>query len=829
MYIGGEVELTLPTANSWPKHTTQISAPHVFSKQAMSNLSPADQLLFEHFGQGQIAAAPYACIHHAFEAQAAANPQAIAAQHLGDSITYQALDRQANRLAALLVQNGVSVGDHVALFLQRSIPMLVGLLATLKVGAAYVPQHVGVAPEAQLLDIIRVASTKVILTLSSLRRLVPVPDGHICIAIDEVMLEPLNESHPTLFAPNGSPSREHSCFILFTSGTTGKPNGVQVTHGNVCNILLTEPGNLGMRPGWKVAQLMSIAFDMAAWEILGCLAHGATLVIRGKEFAPVAQRVDVVIATPSILSSLDADRCHNVKVVVVAGEPCPRALADQWAAFCTFYNACGPTETTIVNTMKRHYPAAKQLTIGKPTPNNTVYVLDQQKRPCAIGQVGEMWAGGECVSAGYLDNPRLNKERYAPDPFLGHGRMMFRTRDLGRWTADGELEHLGRTDDQVKIRGFRVELDSVSQVLESMPSCTHAVTLKLDDRNLVAFVRPQTVDAEMAKQAVAKVLSYYCVPIEVIALDTFPMTSRGKVDKKALLSSLNQQPSAPKQLLSVNECSAKYQDSKMRSQINQCAAEYKKAFCDRNNNWETLHPMNDKRGKCIADYYDDLRHNPHEPATQASYQQFSVEVRQQYEFAEYLLGINFEPWFSDTEPYNVSCNMFSDVCQHRHLYFLTTQSHFGKEHVLPNNPMLNQTGVVVNGYELLINDMFRAIHDLFGHVMKGYGFGPIGEEKAWYEHLKFFSPLARPALTTETRGQNAWVNYGPHLRNAQGRMPVKGDPDWLPLSQRPFADQKITLLPAEVSGVALKRQGDAILAQLLQDWTPNLEHYTLTI
>ena len=278
--------------------------------------------------------------------------------------------------------------------------------------------------------------------------------------------------------------------------------------------------------------------------------------------------------------------------------------------------------------------------------------------------------------------------------------------------------------------------------------------------------------------------------------------------------------------LSVKECAAKYQDSKMRSTINRCAEGYKKTFCDLNNSWDTLHPMNPDRGKCIANYFDALRHNPHEPATQASYQQLSVEVRQQYEFAEYCMGIHFEPWFGDTEPYDSSCAMFADVHQYRHLYFLTTRSHFGREQVLANPYMLNQTGVIVDGYELLINDMFRAIHDLFGHAMKGYGFGPVGEEKAWYEHLQFFSLLARPALTTETRGQNAWVNYGSHLRNAQGQLPEKGDPDWLPLSQRPFADQKIGLLPAEVSGVALKCQGDAILAQPLKYWTPNLErHY----
>ncbi|EFO33957.1 amino acid adenylation domain-containing protein [Roseibium sp. TrichSKD4] len=138
--------------------------------------------------------------------------------------------------------------------------------------------------------------------------------------------------------------------VLFTSGTTGVPNGVQVTHKNLANILQTAPGDLSMRPGLRVGQILSIAFDMAAWEILGALSNGATLVIRGKSIQETAEKVDVLISTPSILASLDHTRYRQVKVAAVAGEPCPRSLADTWGAFCSFHNSCGPTETTIINT-----------------------------------------------------------------------------------------------------------------------------------------------------------------------------------------------------------------------------------------------------------------------------------------------------------------------------------------------------------------------------------------------------------------------------------------------------------------------------------------------
>lgn len=506
-----------------------------FLKTKFSNLNASDQKLFQKFGAGPIVRLPYSNIHHAFEAQAFVNPDGIAADHLGATITYGELNRQANRLAAKLAQHGVSNGDAVSLFTRRSIPMLVGIMATLKAGACYVPQDVKVAPEPQLRHVATVTGSRVILTLSEFAHLVPEVAGVTVISIDKMMQQPLSTTDAAQFVPDAPVQPDDRCFILFTSGTTGNPNGVQVTHRNVCNILLTEPGNMGMAPGKKVAHILSISFDMAAWETLGCLAHGATLMIRGRDFLAVAKQADVIISTPSILSTIDADQCRQVQAVAVAGEPCPRVLADKWSEFATFYNSCGPTETTIVNTMEPHYPTKERLTIGRPTPNNTVYVLDENLQPLPIGEVGEMWAGGDCVTAGYLNNPELTAERYADDPFLP-GRKMFRTRDLGRWTPEGELEHFGRTDDQVKIRGFRVELDSVSAALEAAPNAVRATTMKFDSRNLVGFVSPKTVDIEAAHQSVLDKLPYYCDPIFILAFDELPLTGRGKVDKRLLMS-----------------------------------------------------------------------------------------------------------------------------------------------------------------------------------------------------------------------------------------------------------------------------------------------------
>ncbi|GAA2822409.1 amino acid adenylation domain-containing protein [Crossiella cryophila] len=467
-------------------------------------------------------------LHEVISRQAAATPAAIAVEHRGQRLTYAELDHQADRLAARLIEQGVRPGEHVALVVHRGIPMVVGILATLKAGAAYVPQDARILRPATLRHILATTRARVVLTQSD--EPVTVPSGHTAIDIDAVLAEQTEFTTPQVDL-----TPDNGCYVLFTSGTTGTPNGVVVTHANVANLLRTEPGDLGIRPGTVVGQILNIAFDLAAWEILGCLVHGGTLLIRGEDIREIAHRVHVLIATPTILATLDPARCPQVRTVAVAGEPCPRPLADRWARICAFYNGCGPTEVTIVNTMRRHHPDAERLTIGTPTPNNTVYVLDESHRPCPIGAVGEMWAGGDCVSAGYLANPGLNAERYAADPFLGEGRMMFRTRDLVRWTPDGELEHLGRTDDQVKIRGFRVELDSVSAVLENLPGCTRAATLKLDDRTLVAFVQPATVDPAAALRAIAEELPYYCVPAAVHPLAALPATDRGKIDKARLL------------------------------------------------------------------------------------------------------------------------------------------------------------------------------------------------------------------------------------------------------------------------------------------------------
>ena len=510
-------EVPSPAAAVWPpQRLLQHAHP------AISRLS-----------HGPAATPAFESITAAIAHQVRQQPEAIAARHGSDQMTYAELDRHADALALSLTQAGVRPGDTVGIFVVRSLPMLVGILAVLRIGAAYVPQDIRITPPATLARITAQARCRVVLCLRGTARIAGLPCDVPQFAIEDAMADLHDDATRADCLPRRHPAG--LCMILFTSGTTGTPNGVQVTHDNLCNLLLNAPGHLGMRSGLRTSQLMNIAFDMAAWEILGALCNGATLVIRSSgDLQACAEQVEVLIATPAMLARIDPTRCTRLRVVAVAGETCPEALATRWRAHCMFYNGCGPTETTIVNTMHPCTGDSGRVPIGRPTPNNTVYVLDESLQPCAIGEPGELWAGGRGITRGYLDNPTLTSERYRPDPFLGGDWVMFRTRDRARWNAEGNLEHLGRVDDQVKILGFRVEPEAVSRLLEQLPDIDQAVTLKTAEDQLSAFVSPQTADVVRATQHLQQCLPYYSVPRQIIPLRRLPLTARGKIDRAPL-------------------------------------------------------------------------------------------------------------------------------------------------------------------------------------------------------------------------------------------------------------------------------------------------------
>ncbi|KXN81763.1 Linear gramicidin synthase subunit C [Leucoagaricus sp. SymC.cos] len=485
-------------------------------------LSPSDRDLFYRFGIGETKLSPFSCVHHAFEHHASRQPDALAVVDFEQSITYGELDRQANCLAARLRGMSVRPDSRICVLVERSILMVVAVFGVLKAGAAYVPLDGNIVSDSTLTHALKDSDSDIVLTVSKYAARV---EGRTIVNLEEVIC-------PTLSGHCSKPEDETTA----QHGTTGTPKGVDVSHRNATNLLCLAPGNLHMGPGIRVSQLMNISFDMAAWEILGSMSNGSTLYLRGKtskEWRSVMKQVDVVVATPSMLTPHDPADYPNIKAVAVAGEPCPKSLADTWAARVKFYNCCGPTEVTIINTMQLHSPE-RSLSIGKPIPNNNVYILDPDtSEPVPIGYPGLMWAGGTCVSRGYVNLPNKTTERYRPDPFVAEKSIMFNTGDLGRWNDDGTLDVLGRIDNQVKIKGFRVELDGVASTMETFPGIRTAAALLIDEE-LWGFVTPIIAKTEEIQAMTAKIQPYYAVPTKILHLEDFPKTINGKTDKRKL-------------------------------------------------------------------------------------------------------------------------------------------------------------------------------------------------------------------------------------------------------------------------------------------------------
>ncbi|KAI3337319.1 acetyl-CoA synthetase-like protein [Xylariaceae sp. AK1471] len=504
------------------------------SFHCIDNLSPEDQRLFNQFGRGPRVDIPFDLIHKAFENVVDHHPHVTAARHYdGTTITYQELDRRANILGNQLIERGLRPNDRVCIVVYRSIELLAGILAVLKAGAQYVPLDGGIVTDAALEHIFNDTGARIILCLNKFRAKV---EPHALktkaeiVELDGQDQKALfgNEARPNVFMDSGFGS-----YMIYTSGTTGKPKGVDVRHRNVTNNLLVEPASLKITIGKNVAQLLNISFDMAQWEILATLMNGGTLHIRNGVWTDVLKRVDTVIATPTVLGKFAQIDFPNIKTVVVGGEPCPVSLAEEWSPYVDFWNICGPTEITILNTAHLHKPG-ELLTIGKPLPNTTVYVLDDNENPVGIGKPGVMWAGGACVSAGYVNLPDLTATRFKPDKFARDGTTMFNTGDLGRWTADGKLIPLGRKDDQVKIKGFRVELDGVSAAIESVPSVTKACALVVNDKLWAFYSGSGPLNEEKMRKIVGGTLPYYAVPTQWLYISAIPLTVNGKFDKRKL-------------------------------------------------------------------------------------------------------------------------------------------------------------------------------------------------------------------------------------------------------------------------------------------------------
>ncbi|SOX53609.1 D-alanine--poly(phosphoribitol) ligase subunit DltA [Mycobacterium ahvazicum] len=463
-------------------------------------------------------------------------PEAVAVTFEGRSTTYRELDQAANRLAHLLVSEGVGPGQVVALQFSRSADAIIAILAVLKTGAAYLPIDPAL-PAARTEFMLSDAAPTAAVTTADLRSRL---DGQDLVVID--VADPRIAAQPSTALP--MPDPDNLAHVIYTSGTTGTPKGVAVTHHNVTQLFACFDAGLPRTGVWS--QCHSLAFDFSVWEIWAALLGGRRLVVVPESVTRspddfhallVGEHVSVLTQTPSAVGMLSPEGLETA-ALVVAGEACPPEVMDQWAPGRVMINGYGPTETTVCVAISAPLvPGSGVVPIGSPVPGAALFVLDRWLKPVPPGVVGELYVAGAGVACGYIRRAGLTSSRFVACPFGQPGERMYRTGDLVSWGDDGQLLYLGRADEQVKIRGYRIELGEVQAALAALDEVKQAAVIAREDRpgdkRLVGYVTG-TVDPAAARARLAERLPAYMVPAAVVVLETLPLTPNGKLDTRAL-------------------------------------------------------------------------------------------------------------------------------------------------------------------------------------------------------------------------------------------------------------------------------------------------------
>ncbi len=476
------------------------------------------------------------CVHQLLEAQALAQPHAIAVQFDDEALSYADLNRRANRLAHRLIAAGVGPDVLVAVHVERSLDMVVGLLATLKAGGAYVPLDPQF-PADRLAFMLEDSRARVLLTQPQLLDRLTQPQGLQVLLVEDTGAEEHN--------PQVNVTPQHLAYVIYTSGSTGQPKGVMVRHQALCSFTCGMADTLAIGADARVLSLTTFSFDIFALELYVPLTVGATVLLSGQALAldPEAildlahrQCANVLQATPSTWRMLlESPRAHLLRGIkaLCGGEALPADLAQRMLDLQgPLWNLYGPTETTIWSAAHRLLEA--QPFVGRPIANTSLFILNAGLTPCPLGAAGELLIGGVGLARGYHARPALTAERFVPNPYGAPGERLYRTGDLARYRADGVVEYIGRVDHQVKVRGFRIELGEIEACLREHAGVREAVVLADNDR-LIAYLvtsAPQAPDAY--KAALRERLPDYMVPAHLMFLDSLPLTPNGKLDRKAL-------------------------------------------------------------------------------------------------------------------------------------------------------------------------------------------------------------------------------------------------------------------------------------------------------
>ncbi|MFC8351050.1 amino acid adenylation domain-containing protein [Streptomyces sp. NPDC057280] len=464
-------------------------------------------------------------------ARVAEAPGAVALWSGGRAWSYAEVDAWSDAVARGLVARGVGRESRVGLCLPRGAEMVVAVLGVWKAGGAYVPLDPEY-PTERLEFMVADSGAGVVLVTE-------VTAGRVAsgVLLDEVV------SEAGVLPEVGG---DQLAYVIYTSGSTGRPKGVAVAHASVANLASVMRPVLGVEPGVTALQFASFSFDAAVLDVAVTLAAGGTLAIASAEerrdasaLAAMVEAagVDVASVVPSLLGVLEPDAVPGIGNWVLGAERLEAGLAAKWRAGARVWNTYGPTEATVITTAVlledgitgEDAPPA----IGRPLGNVRTYVLDAFLRPVPVGVPGELYIAGDGLARGYVNRPDLTAERFVACPFDADGGRMYRSGDLARWTADGQLEFVGRADAQVKLRGFRVELGEVEAVLAAHPGVERAVAVVRDGR-LVGYVVGGGADGDDVRAYAAARLPEYMVPSVVVVLDAFPLTVNGKVDRAAL-------------------------------------------------------------------------------------------------------------------------------------------------------------------------------------------------------------------------------------------------------------------------------------------------------
>ncbi|MEH1860172.1 MAG: amino acid adenylation domain-containing protein [Nostoc sp.] len=502
------------------------------------------------------------CIHQLFEAQVERTPDAVAVVFEDKQLTYYELNARANQLAHYLKKLGVEPEVLVGICVERSLDMVIGLLAILKAGGAYVPLDPAYPPE-RLAFILQDASVSVLLTQQHLKENLPQHQTRV-VCLDtywEIIAQSSQQN------PINDCTTENLAYIIYTSGSTGQPKGVLVNHSNVVRLFATTESWYKFNQQDVFSLFHSIAFDFSVWEIWGALLYGGQLIVvpywlsrSPEEFYKLllTQQVTVLNQTPSafrqliqVEESLGNSNNLSLRKVIFGGEalqieslrPWFERHGDQSPQLVNMY---GITETTVHVTYRpltmADLEVASASLIGRPIPDLQVYLLDRYGQPVPIGVPGEMYIGGAGVVRGYLNRPALTPERFIPNCFSDKlNARLYKSGDLARYLPNGDIEYLGRIDHQVKVRGFRIELGEIEALISQYPPVRETVVIVSDDsgdsKRIVAYVvaqKGQTLTVSELRSFLESKLPSYMVPAAFVTLEALPLTANGKIDRRAL-------------------------------------------------------------------------------------------------------------------------------------------------------------------------------------------------------------------------------------------------------------------------------------------------------